>query len=107
MKWKVTFYTESGKPDKRKPGRSSSVHNERIDELSAAAAMQITRIQEANHLSRPWAPFQRMMDQFNQGNLLDGLTQVEGARPPTLSASIMSANPKEARRLLATPATLH
>lgn len=85
MKWKINFYTESGKPDKRKPCRLSNVHNERIDELSAAAALKIHRIQETNHLSRTWAPFQRIMDQFaalqiNQGNLPDGLTQVEGTR---------------------------
>ena len=105
MKWKVTFYTESGKPDKRKPGRSSSVHNERIDELSAAALLQIHRIQEIAHLSRTWAPFQRMMDQFSQGKLLYGLTQVEGARNSQYShdAVVHPASAIEARNIARAP----
>ena len=80
MRWAVKFYVASGKPDKQKPVKLTNIRNERIDDLAAAAALQINKIQEMNHLSRTWAPFQRMMDQVNQGNLLNWLAQSEGAR---------------------------
>lgn len=77
MRWTVKFYSASGKPDKRKPliAGSDSVNkrNERIEELTSAAALQISKQQEIIHLSRTWNPFQRMMDQFNEGSLLNGL----------------------------------
>ena len=79
MRWTVKFYSASGKPDKRKPlivgSNSDNMKNQRIDELSSAAALQISKQQEIIHLSKTWTPFQRMMDQFNGGSLLDGLTQ--------------------------------
>ncbi len=78
MRWTVKFYSASGKPDKRKPAIAGSdsvnMRNERIDELTSAAALQISKQQEIIHLSRTWSPFQRMMDQFNEGSLLNGLT---------------------------------
>ncbi|KAK1732911.1 hypothetical protein QTG54_016449 [Skeletonema marinoi] len=77
LRWAVKFYVASGKPDKRRPlvvDDSDSV-NIRIEELTAAAALQMNKIQEMNHLSRTWTPFQRMMDQFNQGTIFEGLTQ--------------------------------
>jgi len=76
LRWAVKFYVASGKPDKRRPlVVDSDTVNIRIEELSAAAALQMNKIQEINHLSRTWTPFQRMMDQFNQGTIFEGLTQ--------------------------------
>eukprot|EP00984_Skeletonema_dohrnii_P007703 scaffold2825_cov97-Skeletonema_dohrnii-CCMP3373.AAC.1 len=82
LRWAVKFYVASGKPDKRRPLviDSDSVSNIRIEELTAAAALQMNKIQEINHLSRTWTPFQRMMDQFNQGTIFDGLTQNRDTR---------------------------
>eukprot|EP00985_Skeletonema_marinoi_P021772 scaffold13544_cov114-Skeletonema_marinoi.AAC.1 len=87
LRWAVKFYVASGKPDKRRPlvVDSDSV-NIRIEELTAAAALQMNKIQEMNHLSRTWTPFQRMMDQCNQGTIFEGLTQYGDTRQvhPTL-----------------------
>lgn len=81
MRWTVKFYSASGKPDKRKPlvvgSDSVNMGNERIDELTSAAALQISKQQEIMHLSRTFTPFQRLMDQFNEGSLLDGLTRAQ------------------------------
>ena len=76
MRWAVTFFVPSGKPDKRKPlvVDSGSV-GDRINELTDATALQLHKMQEINHLSRTWTPFQRMLDQFNQGSLFEDTRQ--------------------------------
>lgn len=84
MRWAVNFFVPSGKPDKRRPlvrdsdsANSAPLH---INELAAATSMKINKIQEINHLSRTWIPFQNMLDLFNQGSLFECLNQNEDTR---------------------------
>ena len=72
MKWAVKFYVASGKPDKRRTRRrmEPDAIDNRINDLVTAAAMQMDSINEMNHLSRTWGPFQKIVDQFNNGSLL-------------------------------------
>jgi hypothetical protein len=81
MRWAVKFFVPSGKPDKRRPQALDPASvNDRIHDLAAAVSLQIEKIQEIQHLSRTWMPFQNMLDLFNQGSLFECLNRNEDTR---------------------------